>query len=67
MTPHPPPVGKSDPYCRMGILSRMHQDSSAVKKGNLLDWEKEGLVKEVVNTAVKVATLSPVWNECLVL
>ena len=45
----------------------MHQDSSAVKKGNLLDWEKEGLVKEVVNTAVKVATLSPVWNECLVL
>lgn len=59
--------GKSDPYCRMGILSRAHQSSSIVKKSNLLEWEKEGLVNEVATSSVKEATLSPVWGEVFVL
>ena len=51
----------------MGILSRAHQSSSIVKKSNLLEWEKEGLVNEVATSSVKEATLSPVWGEVFVL
>lgn len=34
-----------------------------VKNKNLVDWEREGLVKEVATTSVKPATLNPTWNE----
>jgi len=55
--------GKSDPYCRIGILPQKHQSSHLVKNKSLVVWQKEGLVKEVVSTTVREATLTPKWDE----
>ncbi len=60
--------GKSDPYCRLAILDRRHQDSPAVKKGNIADWETAGIVVgPAQETSVKQVTLEPTWDEELTL
>ena len=59
----PPPPGLSDPYCRLGILPREHENSRAVQQKRLMDWQKERLVGEIASTTVKPATLEPTWNE----
>ena len=60
-----PLTGKSDPFCRLGILPLKYQDSHQLKhkNKNLDTWQKEGMVKEVVTTTVKPATLTPEWGE----
>jgi len=60
--PHPLP-GKSDPFCRLGILPFKYQSSHQVKHKNLESWQKEGIVKDVVTTTVRPATLTPEWGE----
>lgn len=55
--------GKSDPYCRLCILSRKHQDTHAVRHGTISDWLKSKLVTKSCVTNVKNETLEPVWNE----
>ena len=56
-------AGKSDPYCRLGIINQEHLDASIVKNKDLVHWKKEGLVSEVATTSIKLATLDPDWNE----
>ncbi len=59
---------KEDPYCRLAILDRRHQDSPAVKKGNIADWETAGIVVgPAQETSVKQVTLEPTWDEELTL
>ena len=42
-------------------------DTHTVKRDDLLDWKKDGLVQEVFQTDYKEATLCPQWNEEIVL
>ncbi len=56
-------LGKSDPYCRLGILQEAHMNKSVVKEKDLEVWQKEGLVVEIKATSIKKATLEPEWNE----
>jgi Ca2+-dependent lipid-binding protein len=55
--------GKSDPYCKMTILSRKHQGSQQVRQKNIADWLKTGLVRDALQTTARPETLTPVWNE----
>ena len=56
-------AGKSDPYCRLGILNQKHLDTELVKTKDLENWQKEGMVSEIMATSTKLATLNPDWNE----
>ncbi len=60
-----PILGKSDPYCRLGILNQAHLETSLVKHKDLVDWKKEGWVSDIVSTSIKLATLDPDWDEAL--
>jgi BAI1-associated protein 3 len=55
--------GKSDPYCKITILPRSHQNSPQVRQKNIDDWKKTSLVKDVLHTTVRPETLNPIWNE----
>lgn len=56
-------TGLSDPYCRLGILNEVHREKNTVKQKELHHWKKEKLVRSVLSTKVKQATLEPEWNE----
>ena len=56
-------LGKSDPYCRLGILNQEHLDKNIVKTKDLADWLKEKLVQKIETTTIKLATLDPDWDE----
>ena len=56
-------TGKSDPYCRLGILNKAHLESHLVKHKDLVDWKTEGWVSKIGSTSIKLATLNPDWNE----
>ena len=55
--------GKSDPYCRLGILNQAHLETNLVKHKDLVDWKKEGWVSDIASTSIKLATLDPDWDE----
>ena len=62
--PLPPSLsGKSDPYCKLAILSRKHQGSPHVRQKDMADWQKANLIQDIVQTTVRPETLEPVWNE----
>jgi len=37
--------------------------SRTTSKEDLHNWEEDGIVKEIVATSIKPATLEPEWNE----
>ena len=40
-------------------------DKSVVKHKDLVQWQGDGLLSDIVATSIKPATLEPVWNEDL--
>ena len=60
-------IGKSDPYCRLGLLKTAHIDEEIVKHKNLLDWNDNGMIgqDQLRTTSSKPATLEPEWNEMI--
>ena len=56
-------LGKSDPYCLIGILDKEHIESKAVRNQNLQDWEEQQLISNIYRSSVKEKTLDPEWNE----
>lgn len=56
-------AGKSDPYCRIGIINEEHLESHLVKHKDMMVWKREGWMGEVKTTSIKLATLDPDWNE----
>ena len=61
------PPGKSDPYCRLGLLKEKHLKTDIVKQKNLSDWNDAGMVGQgqFNVTSVKLVTLEPEWNELI--
>ena len=55
--------GKSDPFCRVGLLNEKYCNKEIVKKKDLQDWKEARMIGEIKTTDVKPATLEPEWNE----
>ncbi len=57
-------AGFSDPYVRLGIIQAESRSKQLVKKHNLSDWYREGLVLgKIHHTSVIEKNLNPEWNE----
>ncbi|XP_064406620.1 protein unc-13 homolog D-like [Halichondria panicea] len=58
------PNGFSDPYVRLGIIRAESRNKQLVKKHNLPDWDRKGLVLgKIHHTSVIEKNLDPEWNE----
>lgn len=57
--------GKSDPYCRLGLLNEKYCNEEIVRNKDLLDWSEAGMIGDgqIKTTTIKTATLEPEWNE----
>ena len=60
-------IGKSDPFCRLGLLKEAHLNTEIVKQKDLSDWDKDGMIGrgQFQVTSVKPETLEPEWNEMI--
>ncbi len=57
-------AGFSDPYVRLGIIRAESRNKPLVKKHNLPDWDRKGLVLgKILHTSVIEKNLDPEWNE----
>ena len=56
-------LGKSDPYCLIGILDKEHIESKVVRNHNLQHWHEQQLISKIYRSSVKEETLDPEWNE----